>query len=521
MTLTRPVGWNLPCATAMMSIRPKYAQAIDAAASAQMIQISATRTGEGGVSRISSAGARNALSALRRRGAGGRFGAGLRDGLVHAEISTDSTLKSPKMRVEPAGAFQELLVGARFDDAPVDHADDAMTAAHRRQTMGDDDDGSVPDDPTHVALDQTLAVIVQRGGRLVEYQYPRIGGERPRDRQPLALAARKIGAALLDHRVVALGQLVDELVGARQTRHLDHLRARHRGLGEGDVLVDGAIEEQALLQDDADVPAQPSRIDLAQIRSVQQNLPFVRQIEALDQLGERRFARAGRADDADDLAGANLERNIFENVGRVRTVSERDMANFDLAARGRQRDAGERSRLGRCVENVAEAIDRDLHLLEVLPDLRKPQDRLHGLHGDHVEGHQRPHGQFAVDHCLGAEQQQRRRGQLADVLDRVLAPRAQQRRREAGMHVGGELLLPLRAHDRLDRGRLDRRCADDRLDQELLARRAAIEFLLDLLAQDRTDREADDQIKRNGRQHDQRQLDRISEKHRDEHESEE
>src|SRR5277367_3184471 len=108
------------------------------------------------------------------------------------------------MRVEPAGAFQQLLVSSHLDDASVDHADDAMTAAHRRQTMGDDDDGSVPDDPAHVALDQTLALIVERGGRLVEYQDARIGGERPRDRQTLALTARQVGAALLDHRVVAL-----------------------------------------------------------------------------------------------------------------------------------------------------------------------------------------------------------------------------------------------------------------------------------------------------------------------------
>src|SRR5271168_437338 len=156
------------------------------------------------------------------------------------------------MRVEPAGTFQQLLVSSHLDDASGDHADDAMTAAHRRQTMGDDDDGSVPYDPAHVALYQTLALIVERGGRLVEYQYSRIGGERPRNRQALALAARKIGAALLDHRVVALGQLVDELVGSRQTRHLDHLRARHRGLGERDVFVHSAVEQKALLQDDAD-----------------------------------------------------------------------------------------------------------------------------------------------------------------------------------------------------------------------------------------------------------------------------
>src|ERR1700728_1761640 len=84
-----------------------------------------------------------------------------------------SALQSPQMRVEPAGSLQQLRVRTHLDDPPVDHADDAMTAAHRGQTMGDDDDGSVLDDPAHVALDQTLAVIIERRSRFVEYQNPR------------------------------------------------------------------------------------------------------------------------------------------------------------------------------------------------------------------------------------------------------------------------------------------------------------------------------------------------------------
>ena len=47
---------------------------------------------------------------------------------------------------------------------------------------------------------------VDRGGRVVEDQDPRVDDERARDRDPLALAARERDPALADHRVVAVRQ---------------------------------------------------------------------------------------------------------------------------------------------------------------------------------------------------------------------------------------------------------------------------------------------------------------------------
>jgi uncharacterized protein YbjT (DUF2867 family) len=105
-------------------------------------------------------------------------------------------------------------------------------------------------------------------------------------------------------------------------------------------------------------------------------------------------------------------------------------------------------------EDVAEAVDRDAHLLEILPQLREPQDRLGDAAGKHVERDQAADRQLAGDHCLGPEEQNRDRGQLADQLDRVAAPVGEHGDVEAGLDVAGELLLPLVAHARLDRHRL-------------------------------------------------------------------
>ena len=64
-------------------------------------------------------------------------------------------------------------------------------------------------------LDQRLALAVEARRRLVENQDARVGENRARDRDALPLAARQPHAALADDRVVALLELLDELVAVR------------------------------------------------------------------------------------------------------------------------------------------------------------------------------------------------------------------------------------------------------------------------------------------------------------------
>jgi hypothetical protein len=81
---------------------------------------------------------------------------------------------------------------------------------------------------------------------------PRVDGQRPGDRQPLALAAREGDAALADHGVVALRQPLDELVCLRCTRdRLDRLLGQVAG-AERDVLAHGRRKEERVLRDHAD-----------------------------------------------------------------------------------------------------------------------------------------------------------------------------------------------------------------------------------------------------------------------------
>jgi hypothetical protein len=105
-------------------------------------------------------------------------------------------------------------VGSVLDKAPAFNGDDPIGLTHRRETMRDDQHRPARGDLPHVALDDVLALVVERAGRLVKDQDSGIGDERPGDRDPLALPARQARAALADDGVVPVRQLENEFVGA-------------------------------------------------------------------------------------------------------------------------------------------------------------------------------------------------------------------------------------------------------------------------------------------------------------------
>ena len=87
-----------------------------------------------------------------------------------------------------------------------------------------------------------------RDGRVLE--------QRPRDRDPLALAARQQRAALADMGSEAAGQPLDHLVQPRGLRGRPHLGLGGVGPAVGDVVADRAVEQPGVLQHHADPAAQ-------------------------------------------------------------------------------------------------------------------------------------------------------------------------------------------------------------------------------------------------------------------------
>ena len=101
--------------------------------------------------------------------------------------------------------------------------------------------------------DDRLAVRIERARRLVEDEQARIGDERAGDREALLLAAREVRGVLLEHRVEAARQTLDELLGAGRLRAASTTSSKVAlGLRRGDVLAHRAAEQEAVLQHDAD-----------------------------------------------------------------------------------------------------------------------------------------------------------------------------------------------------------------------------------------------------------------------------
>src|SRR5216683_4192272 len=194
--------------------------------------------------------------------------------------------------------------------APV-HDDDRIGAGHKREAVGDDDDRAVAGDRREVLLDDGFALGIERTGGFVEYQHRRIVNESARDRQALALPARQIGRALLEHRRVALRQPLDEFVRAGELGGADDFVQRGGRLGHRDVLAHRAAEQKILLQYDADLRAQMREVELLQILAVDVYEAGLRPVEPLDQTGDGRLAGAAAPDDTDDPARLDGERDVL------------------------------------------------------------------------------------------------------------------------------------------------------------------------------------------------------------------
>src|SRR5947207_13465052 len=123
--------------------------------------------------------------------------------------------------------------------------DDRACVANRREAVRDDERRAAVQKAAQGVLDLALGADVDRARRLVEDQDPRVGEQRTRERDELALAEREAEAALAELRVVALLEPGDELVGADRASRRGDLLVRRLGAAEGDVLRDRAGKEEA------------------------------------------------------------------------------------------------------------------------------------------------------------------------------------------------------------------------------------------------------------------------------------
>src|SRR6202022_3152965 len=99
------------------------------------------------------------------------------------------------------------------------------------------------------------------------------------------------------------------------------------------VVADGGMEEEGVLEDHADLAAQRLERQVANIVAVKPDGAELRIVETRQQVGDRGLARPGRADERGKLARLDLEGNVRERGAVTRAVAEGDLIELDLPAR--------------------------------------------------------------------------------------------------------------------------------------------------------------------------------------------
>ena len=118
--------------------------------------------------------------------------------------------------------------------------------------MGDDQARSTAEERLERLLDRLLGEAVDVGRGFVEDQDLRIGDQGAGEGEQLALADRDIASPLAKLGLVALGQANNEIVGAHRLGGGDDVVERGVSGRIADVVLDGAGEQERLLQHHAD-----------------------------------------------------------------------------------------------------------------------------------------------------------------------------------------------------------------------------------------------------------------------------
>ena len=297
--------------------------------------------------------------------------------------------------------------GPMIDDlAAVEH-EDLVAVDQRRQTVRDDHHRAAVRHALQIGVDQRLALRIERRGRLVEDHQLGIDDQRAGDGQPLALAAGQVGRAFLDPGLVALRQALDELLGAGEPGRPHRVLEAEAGTPGEDVVLDGAAEQEVVLQHHAEALAQMAQVDLAQIRAVDLHRAGIVAVDAHQQPGDGGLAGARSTDQPEHRAGLDGEADLVERRGLGALVGEGHVLEADRTLELRPQPVGQRTPLGRPVEYPAHLRERLARLLDVLQQAREVHQRAGDATAQHHEADQAAERQRVVrgERDIGADRQ--------------------------------------------------------------------------------------------------------------------
>ena len=181
------------------------------------------------------------------------FGVDLGKAAVVAHF--EAALFLPELEVQ-AAPFQQRAVRALFDQCAVLHDIDLIHWRDRSQAMGDRDHRSPRRQLADRAVDRRFGARIQGGRGFIQHQDRRIAQDGTGNGDALALAAGQPPARLAHVGIVSVRQGHDEVVYLGLTGSRFDFRIACLRLRQPDVLADGGVEQEVVLEDDTHLSAQ-------------------------------------------------------------------------------------------------------------------------------------------------------------------------------------------------------------------------------------------------------------------------
>ena len=216
------------------------------------------------------------------------------------------------MLVDLAGAANLLHSAAVHDGDPIGHRERLLLVVR------DVDEGraELGLDSLELELHLLAEFHVERAERLVEQQCRGLVDESPRQRDTLLLTSRKLaGAPTLQTLELDDAQHLVHALGVLASRDALHLEP------EGDVVVNRHVgEERVLLKDHVHFAV--IRRNRGHVFALQNDAAFVRHLEAGDHAEGRRLAAPARAEQREELALADRDRDVLHGSGFPETLAD-------------------------------------------------------------------------------------------------------------------------------------------------------------------------------------------------------
>ena len=212
---------------------------------------------------------------------------------------------------------------------------------------------------------------------------------------------------------VALRQRGDEVVRIGGARRCGDLRRRRIRLAEPQIVLDRAVEQIRVLPHHGDLSARRVRIERGEVGAADAHAAGLRIVKPQQQRRDGRLAAAARADDADALAGSDVERQPTERLAAPARIGEMHVVETDGR---RERRRGPRAALRHRRLRLQQRVDAERRRLPdhaVMQHGTEIAQRAENLGARHQHDEQRLQGHHAVGDTVGAERN-RRRGADAD-----------------------------------------------------------------------------------------------------------